>query len=86
MPAATYQVTNTNASGPGSLYQAILNANANAGADTITFAANVNGTIVLTGSLPGHRRHVDDQWPRRERPGVSGANTYGVFSSTPALR
>ena len=35
---ATYVVTNTQDSGAGSLRQAVLNANANAGFDTITFA------------------------------------------------
>jgi hypothetical protein len=38
MSAATFTVTNTNDSGPGSLRQAILDANANPGADTIAFA------------------------------------------------
>ena len=41
-------VTNTNDSGPGSLRQAILNANANPGSDTISFAPGLSGTIVLT--------------------------------------
>ncbi|MEK6285861.1 MAG: HYR domain-containing protein [Acidobacteriota bacterium] len=36
--AAAFPVTNTNDSGAGSLRQAIINANANAGLDTITFA------------------------------------------------
>ncbi|HKD19995.1 MAG TPA: S-layer homology domain-containing protein [Thermoanaerobaculia bacterium] len=40
--ANTYTVTNTNDSGPGSLRQAILDANANPGADTITF--NIPGS------------------------------------------
>ncbi|MDQ6651885.1 MAG: hypothetical protein M3Y84_03985, partial [Acidobacteriota bacterium] len=35
--ASTFTVTNTNDSGPGSLRQAILGANANAGTDTIAF-------------------------------------------------
>src|SRR5258708_1773835 len=35
--AGTFTVTNTSDSGPGSLRQAILDANANAGADTIVF-------------------------------------------------
>jgi len=35
--ASTYTVTNTNDSGAGSLRQAVLDANANAGADTIAF-------------------------------------------------
>ncbi|HUP79999.1 MAG TPA: DUF4347 domain-containing protein, partial [Pirellula sp.] len=43
---ATYTVTNTNDSGAGSLRQAIIDANANAGADTIAF--NIAGTGVHT--------------------------------------
>ncbi len=50
--AATFNVTNTNDSGPGSLRQAILDANANAGHDTITFGAGASGTIVLASTLP----------------------------------
>jgi len=50
----TFVVTNTNDSGAGSLRQAILDANANAGADTINF--NIPGagvhTISPVGSLP----------------------------------
>jgi hypothetical protein len=47
--AATFQVTNTNDSGAGSLRQAIADANAAPGADTITFA--VTGTIRLTSGM-----------------------------------
>ncbi len=46
---ATYTVTNTNDSGAGSLRQAILDANANAGADDIVF--NISGTGVHTITL-----------------------------------
>jgi len=49
-----YVVTNTNDSGPGSLRQAILDANANPGADMITFAIPGAGlhTIALASALP----------------------------------
>lgn len=47
--AATYQVSTNTDSGAGSLRDAIAQANASVGvADTITFAANVTGTITLT--------------------------------------
>ena len=52
--AATFTVTNTDDSGPGSLRQAILDANANAGADTIDFdipGAGVH-TITPASALP----------------------------------
>ena len=52
--ATTFSVTNTNDSGPGSLRQAILDANANAGLDTISFNIPGDGphTIALAGLLP----------------------------------
>ena len=53
--AATYTVTNTNDSGAGSLRQAILDANASPGLDTITFAIGTAGsqqTIQPTSALP----------------------------------
>src|SRR5262245_37505577 len=43
LAAATFTVTNTNDSGAGSLRQAILDANANAGPDTIAFAVSGSG-------------------------------------------
>ena len=46
LPAATFNVTNTNDSGSGSLRQAILDANAAGGADTIAF--NIVGSGVHT--------------------------------------
>ncbi len=48
--ATTYIVSNLNDSGAGSLRQALTNANAAAGADTITFS--VSGTITLASVLP----------------------------------
>lgn len=52
--AATFVVSNTNASGVGSLQQAILDANAASGLDTITFQISGTGvrTINPTNALP----------------------------------
>lgn len=51
--SATFTVVNTNNSGAGSLRQAILDANSNAGADTIAFAiTNASLTISPTNALP----------------------------------
>jgi hypothetical protein len=54
LAATTFTVTNTSDSGPGSLRQAIVDANANAGADTIAF--NIPGagvhTITPASALP----------------------------------
>ena len=46
--AATFTVTNLSDSGPGSLRQAILDANAVLDADTIAFQPGLTGTITLT--------------------------------------
>jgi hypothetical protein len=53
MPAAsaTFTVTNTNDSGAGSLRQAILDANAAAGTDTIAFSIGSGPQLILVNSL-----------------------------------
>ncbi len=50
--AATFVVTNTNDSGPGSLRQAILDANDRGGADIITFDIPGPGPFVITVASP----------------------------------
>jgi uncharacterized repeat protein (TIGR01451 family) len=77
--AANYAVTNTNASGPGSLRQAVLNANGNPGHDTVSFPGVV-GTIVLTDALPVISDDVTITGPGAEQVAVSGANAYRVFT------
>jgi Calx-beta domain-containing protein len=52
-PVSNFTVTNTNDSGPGSLRQAILDANANSGSDQITFSIGSGlQTIAPTSQLP----------------------------------
>lgn len=50
--ATTYTVTNTNDSGAGSLRKAILDANGNAGQDTIQFNIAVSGVQTITPATP----------------------------------
>jgi uncharacterized repeat protein (TIGR01451 family) len=71
--AATYTVTNTNDSGAGSLRQAILDANANAGADSVVFNIPGSGvrTIKPTSALPSITGPVTVDGTTQ--PGFSGA-------------
>jgi hypothetical protein len=78
--ATTFTVTTTASSGSGSLYQAILDANANAGPDTITFAADVSGTIVLTDTLPQITDTLTISGPGASVISISGANNYRVVN------
>ena len=50
--ANTYTVTNLSDSGAGSLRQAITDANANPGADSIVFMNGLTGTITIVTALP----------------------------------
>ena len=45
---STYMVTNTSDSGPGSLRDDIVMSNVAGGANTITFAPSLSGTITLS--------------------------------------
>jgi len=74
-----YLVNNLNNSGPGTLRQAILDANANAGADGVVFQYGLSGTITLIGELA-----ITDSLTIRG-PGalvlaVSGNNANRVFN------
>lgn len=75
-------VTNTNDSGAGSLRQAILNANAAAGDDTITFAPGLTGVIQLAGALPDLASNIHIQGPGAGVLSVRGEGTadpYRIF-------
>jgi len=77
--AATFNVTNLNDSGPGSLRQAISDANNAAGPDVITFQAGLTGTITLTTGQLYIYDSVDVQGPGQAVVTVNGNNASRVF-------
>lgn len=77
--AATFNVTNLNDSGAGSLRQALIDANANAGADVITFQSGLTGTITLTTGQLDVTDSVDIQGPGPATISVSGNDSSRVF-------
>jgi len=82
--ALTYTVANLNDSGPGSLRQAVLDANGNAGYDEINFS--VNGTILLTSGEIVVSDALTISGPGASRLTVSGNGASRVFrldSTTP---
>ena len=79
-PPVTFMVTNLADNGPGSLRQAILDANANVGYDIIQFASGVSGTITLTSGELDITDAVDLQGPGSGVVTVSGNNASRVFS------
>ena len=86
---STFLVTNTADSGPGSLRQAILDANAQAGADVIQFAPSFSSgpqTITLTSGELRITDAVDIQGPGAALLSVSGNNSSRVFDVTARAR
>ncbi|HYO15585.1 MAG TPA: choice-of-anchor Q domain-containing protein [Thermoanaerobaculia bacterium] len=77
--AATFNVTNLDDNGAGSLRQAIVDANSAAGADVITFQAGLTGTITLTGGQLYITDSVEIQGPGPAALTVSGNNASRVF-------
>jgi predicted outer membrane repeat protein len=80
--AATFSVTNTADSGPGSLRQAVLDANAATGADTIDFA--VNGAITLTSGSMAITDDLTIDGPGAGALAVSGNHSSRIFELTPS--
>jgi hemolysin type calcium-binding protein len=76
--AADFTVSNLNDSGPGSLRQAILDANATPGADRVLFQSTLTGQITL-----GSELLVSDATqvlgPGPDKLTVSGNNNSGIF-------
>lgn len=71
--AATFNVTNLNDTGAGSLRQALLDAEAAAGADNIIFNATLNGTINLQTALPDINESVTIEGPTAPNRAVTVA-------------
>lgn len=85
--AATFEVTTTSDPGPGSLRQAIADANGTSGVDTITFAPSVTGTIALTGGQLAITEGVTVQGPGADRLTIDGGNASRVlYAYTPVGR
>lgn len=84
--AATFTVTNTNDSGGGSLRQAILDANANAGADIITISVAAFSTITPLSPLPQITDTVNIGSGTRVtlNGSMAGATAYGLRISAPS--
>ena len=76
---STFKVTNLADSGLGSLRQAILDANAHAGADTIRVASGVHGTISLSGGQLDITDDLAISGPGAAVLAVSGNNASRVF-------
>src|SRR3954447_12626606 len=77
--AATFTVTNTNDAGAGSLRDAIDQANLAVGADSITFAPTVTGTIQLTTGELAIVDSVNIVGPGASKLTVNGGGANRVF-------
>jgi hypothetical protein len=79
LEAATFTVTNLDDAGAGSLRQAVLDANAAAGADIIEFQAALSGTITLTTGQIAISDSVSIQGPGAATITVSGNSASRIF-------
>lgn len=78
--AATFIVANLNDSGPGSLRQAILDANATAGNDTVVFQNSLSGTITLTSGEFAISSNLAINGPGADVLAVSGNKAWRIFT------
>ena len=78
--ATTFTVSNTNNNGVGSLPQAIIDANAATGADTIDFAPGVAGMINLTTDFPDITDSLTITGPGSAALTISGNTLYHAFA------
>lgn len=77
--AASFEVTNLNDSGAGSLRDVLAQANALAGADVITFQSGLTGTITLTSGEIDITDSVTVQGPGATELTISGNGASRIF-------
>src|SRR6516162_4636455 len=82
---STFLVTNLADSGPGSLRQAVLDANTHPGPDLITFAPHLHGTITLTSGQLEVSNDLTIVGPGAARLAVSGNDHSRVFALDPGI-
>ena len=83
--AATFTVTTLNDSGAGSLRQAVIDANANLGTDTIAFQAGLTGTITLTTGVIAITDGLIINGPGAGVLAISGNNASQIFNAAEAM-
>ena len=77
---ATFTVLNLHNGGAGSLRDALTQANAAAGADTIVFRPGLHGSIVLTSALPTITDGLTITGPGAGRLAIDGHNAHQIFT------
>ena len=77
-PAAVFTVVNTDDAGPGSLRDAITQANSGSGGDTITFTTN--GVIRLNSSLPSLAQDVTITGPGATNLVINGQQAHSILA------
>ena len=77
---STFTVQNLADSGPGSLRQAVLDADAQPGPNVIRFAEHLHGTIALTSGELDITGNLTIDGPGEKRLTVSGNNASRVFN------
>ena len=77
--AATFTVLNNNDNGAGSLRQAIIDANAAAGNDTIDFAPGLTDSIVLASDLPTITDGLTITGPGTSALTITGVHAFHIF-------
>lgn len=83
--AATFTVGNLSNSGPGSLRQAVLDANAAAGADVVAFQSGLTGTLTLTSGEILITDSVEIRGPGAGVLAIHGNGTSRIFRVQNAL-